>query len=180
MEDRIREGEGQLREEVKAVPAQWVKMESLSNIIAEEISEKQVSASRSAVQSHGVHLMCAVHIAVQGSHLATDPPGGTPPQQYGEGVPGSILPPAVFVPLPCEGCTAGGRGESTCCGEAEDVYCVCDPAAREWGGEGEWTWSAAVLPQSGGSSAGVVSTDGDWADGVVQCTGGREGRGDHW
>lgn len=39
------EGKGWLREEVKAVPTQWVKKASLSNIIAEELSDRQVSSN---------------------------------------------------------------------------------------------------------------------------------------
>jgi len=51
LEVAMEKEEGWLREEVKAVPTQWVKKASLSNIIAEELSDRQVSIKTVGIQS---------------------------------------------------------------------------------------------------------------------------------
>jgi len=51
LEVAMEKEEGWLREEVKAAPTQWVKKASLSNIIAEELSDRQVSIKTVGIQS---------------------------------------------------------------------------------------------------------------------------------
>lgn len=56
------EGEGWLTEEVKAVPTQWVKKASLSNIIAEELSDRQVSIKTASRYTVLMYYSCTVCI----------------------------------------------------------------------------------------------------------------------